>query len=85
MGPVVDDNWDGVTYTIEPSPIPTSTWHTVYDRSSGYDLRYWINKGWATTGVPCNISNKTTKLRIKYKPVYYDGSREPSGKYVKLV
>ena len=60
-------------------------WHTVYEKSSGYDLRYWINKGWATTGVPCNISNKAIKLRIKYKPVYYDGSHKPSGKYVKLV
>ena len=35
MGPVVDDNWDGVTYTIEPSPEPTYVpqWHTVWEGS----------------------------------------------------
>ena len=36
MGPVVDDNWDGVTYTIEPSPEPPvipAQWHTVWEGS----------------------------------------------------
>ena len=60
------------------------TWHTVYDNSSGYDLRLWANKGWATTRVPCNISTKATKLRIKYKHEY-DYNGKPSGKYVKLI
>ena len=34
MGPVVDDNWDGVTYTIEPSPKPPvipAQWHTLWE------------------------------------------------------
>ena len=57
------------------------TWHTVFEKSSGYDLRLWANKGWATTGVPCNISTKATKLRITYEHYY----RASSGKYVKLV
>ena len=62
------------------------TWHTVYDSSSGYKLRYWANRGWATTRVPCNISDKAIKLRIKYKHEYTDDmGRNPSGKYVKLV
>ena len=34
MGPVVDDNWDGVTYPIEPSPEPpviSAQWHTLWE------------------------------------------------------
>lgn len=42
-------------------------WHTIYDNSSGYDMRLWSNKQWATTKVPCDISSKATKLRITYK------------------
>ena len=32
MGPVVEENWDGVTYTIQPSPIPSyqPKWHTLW-------------------------------------------------------
>ena len=85
MGPVVDDNWDGVTYTIAPSPTPTAGWHTVYYNKSGYYLRYWTNKAWSTTGVPCNISSNTTQLRITYKHYYNNGGSVPSGKYVKLI
>ena len=33
MGPVVEENWDGVTYTIQPSPVPQSSWHTVWEGS----------------------------------------------------
>ena len=33
MGPVVEENWDGVTYTIQPSPIPSAQWHTLWSGS----------------------------------------------------
>lgn len=36
MGPVVEEEWDGVTYTIEPSPVPpkpVASWHTVWEGS----------------------------------------------------
>ena len=35
MGPVVDNNWDGVTYTIQPSPEPiyVPRWHTLWSGS----------------------------------------------------
>lgn len=75
---------NGVTQTATYSLTVNPIWTTVYNNSTGYNLRYWANKKWSTTGVPCNISNKATKLRIKYKHVYtYSG--KPSGKYVKLV
>ena len=75
---------DGLGKVLWQKVADQPEWHTVYDKSSGYNLRYWGNKGWATTGVPCNISTKATKLRIKYRHEYnYNG--KPSGKYVRLV
>lgn len=87
MGPVVDDNWDGVTYTIIPSPTSTDRWYTIYTASGtiGYLLREWCNKKWSSTGVPCDIGSNVTKLRITYKHYYNNGSSVPSGKYAKLV
>ena len=76
----IEDSLGKVLWQKETGP----EWHTVYDNSSGYNLRYWANKGWATTGAPCNISTKATKLRIKYRHEY-DYNGKPSGKYVKLV
>ena len=84
MGPVVDDNWDGVTYTIEPSPIPTSTWHTIYEDSSywGTEIMKLHGDTWTLGSVPANISDKAKKLRITYKP--YVSTAGTDANYIKV-
>lgn len=58
MGPVVDDNWDGVTYTIAPSPIapsPTPTeWHTLWSGSEYAEL-YTKNNYWKSSISNTNV------------------------------
>ena len=47
MGPVVDDNWDGVTYTITPSPAaPTAEWHTLWSGSAYAKIYTTSNNGY---------------------------------------
>lgn len=53
------------TYSLTVNPI----WTTLYNNSSGFNMRMWANKQWSTTGVPCNIPTTAKKLRIKYKAV----------------
>ncbi len=65
---------DGVTQTATYSLTVNPIWTTVYNNSTGYNMRLWSNKQWATTGVPCNISNKATKLRITYKGLSTTGT-----------
>lgn len=54
MGPVVDDNWDGVTYTIAPSPTPTERWHTLWSGHEYAEL-YTRNDYWQSSISNTNV------------------------------
>ena len=85
MGPVVDDNWDGVTYAIEPSPEPPvvpGQWHTLWEGNQEcVASAYWGS--WTFTPSSevtlCSIDTSTisdlsnVQCRITFRNMSADG------------
>ena len=72
MGPVVEENWDGVTYTIQPSPVPSTQWHTLWSGSRQIKATGSYNNNGTVTGDGITLVNAVTiptdtvKLRITF-------------------
>lgn len=84
MGPVVEENWDGVTYTIEPSPeapyVPQ--WHTLWSGSRQIKATGSYNNSGTITGNGITLVNAQTidtesssiQLRITFTNYSASGS-----------
>ena len=72
MGPVVEENWDGVTYTIEPSPEPTPVWHTLWSGSQniraygGYQQSGSVIGNNVTLVNAANVLSNSVQVRITF-------------------
>ena len=64
MGPVVEENWDGVTYTIEPSPeapyVPQ--WHTLWSGSQNIRAYGGYQQSGSVTGNNVTLVNAASVL-----------------------
>ena len=82
MGPVVDNNWDGVTYTIQPSPVPPyqPKWHTLWSGSRQIKATGAYNNNGTVTGNGITLVNAVTiptdtvQLRITFTNYSASGS-----------
>ena len=90
MGPVVEENWDGVTYTIQPSPEPPvvpAQWHTLWNGSQniraygGYSQSGSIIGNNVTLVNAVTIPADTVQLRVTFNT--YELTAELSGDQTK--